>query len=34
MVDAQEDYRWSSVHAHVDRARDPLVTSHPLYLAM
>ncbi|SEI45544.1 transposase [Frateuria terrea] len=34
MVDAPEDYRWSSVHTHLGRARDPLVTPHPLYLAL
>lgn len=34
MVLAPEDYRWSSVHTHLARARDPLITPHPLYLAM
>ncbi|MGB8378113.1 MAG: transposase [Rhodanobacteraceae bacterium] len=34
MVQAPEDYRWSSVHTHLARARDPLITPHPLYLAM
>jgi len=34
MVDAPENYRWSSVHTHLARARDPLITPHPLYLAM
>lgn len=34
MVQAPHDYRWSSVHTHLARARDPLVTLHPLYLAM
>ena len=29
-----EDWRWSSVHSHVRSACDPLVTPHPLYLAM
>ncbi len=30
MVDAPEDYRRSSVHTHTARARDPLITPHPL----
>lgn len=34
MVGAPQDYRWSSVHTHLARARDPLITPHPLYLAM
>lgn len=34
MVEAPEDYRWSSVHTHLGQARDPLVAPHPLYLAM
>jgi putative transposase len=34
MVDAPEDYRWSSVHTHLAHARDPIITPHPLYLAM
>jgi putative transposase len=34
MVDAPENYRWSGVHTHLARARDPLITPHPLYLAM
>jgi len=34
MVEAPQDYRWSSVHTHLARARDPLITPHPLYLAM
>jgi putative transposase len=34
MVHAPEDYRWSSVHTHLARARDPLISPHPLYLAM
>ncbi|MCX7513173.1 transposase [Frateuria hangzhouensis] len=29
-----EDFRWSSVHTHLAHANDPLVTPHPLYLAM
>ncbi len=34
MVETPRDYRWSSVHTHLARARDPLITPHPLYLAM
>jgi putative transposase len=34
MVDRAEAWRWSSVYTHVRSARDPLVTPHPLYLAM
>ena len=34
MVQVPEDYRWSSVHTHLARAHDPLITPHPLYLAM
>ena len=34
MVNTPEDYRWSSVHTHLARACDPLITPHPLYLAM
>lgn len=34
MVHTPEDYRWSSVHTHLARARDPLITPHPLHLAM
>lgn len=34
MVDAPQDYRWSSVHTHLGRTRDPLITPHPVYLAM
>ena len=34
MVEAPQDYRWSSVHTHLARARDPLIAPHPLYLAM
>lgn len=29
-----EDYRWSSVHTHLARANDSLITPHPLYLAL
>ena len=34
MVAAPEDYRWSSVHTHLGRTNDPLITPHPLYLAL
>jgi putative transposase len=34
MVETPEDFRWSSVHTHMARARDPLITLHPLYLAL
>ena len=34
MVQAPQDHRWSSVHTHLALARDPLITPHPLYLAM
>jgi putative transposase len=34
MVETPEDFRWSSVHTHLARARDPLITPHPLYLAL
>jgi putative transposase len=34
LVAAPEEYRWSSVHTHLARARDPLLTPHALYLAL
>lgn len=34
MVALPEEYRWSGVHAHLGKARDPLVTPHPAYLAL
>lgn len=34
MVTAPEDYRWSSVHTHLGTACDPLITPHPVYLAL
>lgn len=34
MVDAPEAYRWSSVHTHLGQARDPMLTPHPMYLAL
>jgi putative transposase len=32
MVARPEEYRWSSVHTHLGRALDPLVTPHEVYL--
>jgi putative transposase len=34
MVEAPEQYRWSSVHANLGLAADKLVTPHPVYLAL
>jgi putative transposase len=34
MVAAAEDYRWSSVHASLAAAIDPIITPHPTYLAL
>ncbi len=34
MVDAPEAYRWSSVHTHLGHACDPMLTPHPMYLAL
>ena len=34
MVTAPENYRWSSVHTHLGAACDPLITPHPVYLAL
>lgn len=34
MVAAPDAYRWSSVHTHLGRVRDPLVAPHPIYLAL
>ena len=34
MVTAPEDYRWSSVHTHLGTACDPLITLHPVNLAL
>lgn len=34
MVENAEDYRWSSVHSHLGRPRDHLITLHPVYLAL
>jgi putative transposase len=33
MVSTPEEYRWSSVHTHLCKTLDPLVTPHPVYLA-
>jgi putative transposase len=33
MVEAPQDYRWTSAHTYLARARDPLITPHLLYLA-
>jgi putative transposase len=29
-----EEYRWSSAHTHLGKARDPLITPHPVYQAL
>lgn len=34
MVALPEEYRWSSVHTHLGKARDPLITPHPAYQAL
>ncbi|MCE5231828.1 MAG: transposase [Mizugakiibacter sp.] len=34
MVAAPEDYRWSSVHAHLGASDDPLLTPHTAFLAL
>jgi putative transposase len=34
LVERPQDYRWSSVHTHLHQAQDPLITLHPLYLAL
>lgn len=34
MVATPEEYRWSSVHTHLGKACDPLITPHPLYLEL
>jgi putative transposase len=34
MTASPQDYRWSSVHTHLGLACDPLITPHPLYLAL
>lgn len=34
MVPQPQDYRWSSVHTHLGTVCDPLITPHPLYLAL
>ena len=34
MVERPDHYRWSSVHTHLGTAQDPLLTPHPVYLAL
>lgn len=34
MTASPQDYRWSSVHTHLGLASDPLITLHPIYLAL
>lgn len=34
MTASPQDYCWSSVHTHLGLACDPLITPHPLYLAL
>ena len=34
MVEQPEHYRWSSVHTHLGTAQDPLLTPHPVYVAL
>jgi putative transposase len=34
MVATPEEYRWSSVHTHLGKACDPLISLHPAYLAL
>lgn len=34
MVERPEHYRWSSVHTHLAAACDPLLSPHPVYLAL
>lgn len=34
MVKRAESYRWSSVHAHLGLSNEPLLTPHPLFLAL
>lgn len=34
MVRTAQEHRWSSVHANLGHNRDPLITPHPLYLAL
>jgi len=34
MVATPEAHRWSSVHTHLGRTCDPLITLHPTYLAL
>lgn len=34
IVATPEEYRWSSVHTHLGKTSDPLLTPHPVYLAL
>lgn len=34
MVEHPQDYRWSSVHTHLGRAQDALLTPHPVYVGL
>lgn len=34
MVERAEQHRWSSIHANLGLLKDPLVTPHPVYLAL
>lgn len=34
VVQRPEDHRWSSVHTHLGHAYDPLISPHPVYLAL
>jgi putative transposase len=34
MVERPEDFRWSSVHTHLAMAQDPIITPHPVYIAL
>jgi putative transposase len=34
LVAAPQEYRWSSIHAHLGMSHDPLITLHPTYLAL
>ncbi|MEN1926800.1 transposase [Luteimonas sp. MJ293] len=34
MVERPEHYPWSSVHTHLGRSQDPLITPHPAYVEM
>jgi len=34
MVERPDHYRWSSAHTHLGTAQDPLLSPHPVYLAL